>query len=137
MDRRAIFTLAGCLLVGASAHAQSSSDVQYCLTESTTGFWFNQSQKKYEASRFNAQRFTLKWNSAAETVIISDPDFRQPLKFKCNFNSFYSCSDGGGFMYNFNPKTMQFIYALGFGHLNGKEDSGDSIAISHGKCSAF
>ena len=40
-------------------------------------------------------------------------------------------------MYNFNPKTMQFIYALGFGHLNGKEDSGDSIAISHGKCSAF
>ena len=48
--QRAIFTLLGWLLVSASAHAQPSSDIYYCIVEEATGFQFK--ENRYVARPF-------------------------------------------------------------------------------------
>ena len=77
----------------------------------------------------------MKWNAGLETVSLKDPRLVDTLTFKCTSGRFRSCADGSGYMFNFNPKTMQFIYAQGWGHLDNEHH--DSIEIAHGRCSAF
>jgi hypothetical protein len=135
--RNAIFTLVGLLGCSLSAaHAEPSSKVYYCVGEDGIGFDFKKERQKYEPARFAPRRFTLQWNGAVKTITVADPFLPSPLNFTCTPGLIHSCFDGAGYMISFNPKTMEFIYAKGWGHLTGNENK-DTISIQHGKCSAF
>ena len=128
------------LITVLAGNAYGEGEVYYCAETDSNGFEPNENLKKYSRSRFNTNKFKIKFDRTAKTVEIKGHRLSPINKtYPCTAPyasirpELLSCTKTL-YHFNFNSDNGRFVFAMLFGYVNGDNDS---INVSYGKCDKF
>ncbi|MFN8702701.1 MAG: hypothetical protein ACK5X0_11340 [Rhodospirillales bacterium] len=146
MNKQAIiYSLAAivCSVAGnvhAAEIAQAQPNVMFCTEEGTNGFYYNQQQRRYEATKFNPQRHTVNIRGSFESIEMSTSGVSVTYTMQCHpsryteYSHIRECSDGASYSFTYNTRNNRFTYSMQYGYVYVDDDA---IGISYGTCARF
>ena len=123
-----VFLLAG--------NAYGEDEVYYCADNDGNGFHFDKKTGSYERSGIKADKFKIKLDLPNKKIEKANADGTNE-SYICTqpYHGVASLSCYERFvMFNFNPDNGRYVYGMGFGYVNGDNDT---VKVSIGKCDKF
>ena len=88
----------------------------------------------------------LKWKNGLKGAVVALGDAGAEFHYTCNkpytspsstSKGLISCSDGSGYMFNYNTYTKKFVSAYAFVNLTDSGNGTDTISVAYGTCAKF